>query len=287
MWLLGKAKRSSQMILSLDVGNSQIYGAVFDGPRVLFQFRKSTHHGSSSDEIGLFLRSVLREQGIREGDVEQVAFCSVVPDINHTLGSAIVKYFGMAPFQLKAGVKTGLKIKYRNPLEVGADRIANAIGALHRYSGKNLIIIDFGTATTFCAVTEKHEYLGGLIIPGLRLSMEALESKTAQLPKVPIVASEEIIGRSTIESIQGGLYFSHLAAVTWISEKIAREAFGKEKAFIIGTGGFSRLFENAGVFDALVPDLVHQGIFQALEMNRPQSLMRKRGAQNATHNAEV
>jgi type III pantothenate kinase len=264
----------------------------FDQGKSLFQFRKSTHHGTSSDEIGLFLRSILREHGINEQDIRQVAFCSVVPDVNHTLGSAIVKYFSLTPFQLKAGVKTGLQIKYRNPLEVGADRIANAIGALHRYPGKNLIIIDTGTATTFCAVTAEREYLGGLIVPGLRLAMEALESKTAQLPKVPIVACKDLVGRSTIESIQSGLYFSHLAAIQGISERIQKTAFDGDEVFIIGTGGFSRLFESEGVFNALVPDLVHVGIFQALEMNMAtlqdaKKDLKKGRAKHATHNAEV
>jgi type III pantothenate kinase len=257
------------MILTLDVGNSQIYGAVYDGDRPRFQFRKSTHHGNSSDEIGLFLRAVLREQGIKETEITQAAFCSVVPDMNHTIGSAVLKYFSLMPFQLKAGVKTGLKIKYRNPIEVGADRIANAIGAIHRFPNKNLIIIDTGTATTFCAITKNREYLGGLIIPGLRLAMEALELKTAQLPKVPIVQCEEIIGRSTIESIQSGLYFSHLAAISWISAKIKETEFSNQDTMVIGTGGVSRIFESEDVFDELIPDLVHSGLFLALQMNIP------------------
>ncbi len=257
------------MILTLDVGNSQIYGAVYDEDRPRFQFRKSTHHGNSSDEIGLFLRAVLREQGIEVTDITQAAFCSVVPDMNHSIGSAILKYFSLMPFQLKAGVKTGLKIKYRNPVEVGADRIANAIGAIARYPNKNLIIVDTGTATTFCAISKDRDYLGGLIIPGLRLAMEALEQKTAQLPKVPIVQCEEIIGRSTIESIQSGLYFSHLTSISGISAKIKKSVFKDQDTMIIGTGGVSRIFESEGVFDELIPDLVHSGLFLALQMNVP------------------
>jgi type III pantothenate kinase len=175
--------------------------------------------------------------------------------------------FDLNPFVLQAGTKTGLKIRYRNPLEVGADRIANAIAATRMFPQQNLIVVDYGTATTFCAITADRDYLGGLILPGFRISMEALESRTAKLPSVELLAPEELIGKSTVESIQSGLYFSNLYAVRGITEQIKKEYFGGKPALVLGTGGFSRMFENDKVFDSLIPELVLLGLREALKMN--------------------
>jgi len=255
------------MILALDVGNSQIYGGVFEKDKMLLSFRRTSKTGSSSDEFGVFLRSVLRENGMDPAQVKQITLCSVVPDVIYSLKGACKKYFNLNPFILQAGVKTGLKIKYRNPLEVGADRIANSIAATHLYPGKNLLIVDLGTATTFCAVSREKDYLGGSIVAGLRLSMEALEAKTSKLPTVEIVELNEALGRSTIESIQSGLYFGHIGTIKEISERISREAFGGDKPFVIGTGGFAHLFEKEGIFDVVLPDLVLKGLLYSLKMN--------------------
>ena len=149
------------MILTLDVGNSQIFGGVFEDGELTLRFRRAAQPSLSSDELGLFLRRVLRENGSDPSNVERIALCSVVPELIYSLRSCCRKYFGLDPFIVQAGVKTGLKIRYRNPLEVGPDRIANAIGALHLYPGRNLIIVDFGTATTFDVVRATRDYLGG------------------------------------------------------------------------------------------------------------------------------
>lgn len=255
------------MLLTLDVGNSHIYGGVFDGEHLEFTFRKSSQDSASSDELGLFFRAVIRENGGDPAQVSQVALCSVVPDLQYSLTNACRKYFRAIPFILQAGVKTGLKIRYRNPVEVGADRIANAIGATTLYPGKNLILVDQGTATTFCVVTRERDYQGGIILPGLRIQMEALESGTAKLPKVEIRAPSEVVGRSTVESIQSGLFFGQLAAMEGLITRIKRESFPHEEVQVIGTGGFSRLFEKSGVFDAIQPDLVLHGLKVAHEMN--------------------
>ena len=148
------------MILCLDVGNSQIYGGVFSDGKLLLRFRRNSRTGASSDEIGIFLRSVLRENDLEPKSVTQIALCTVVPEVLHSLRNACTKYFNLTPFNLQAGVKTGLKIRYKNPLEVGADRIANAIAGMHLYPQQNLMIVDFGTATTFCAISADKEYLG-------------------------------------------------------------------------------------------------------------------------------
>ncbi|MBX2994189.1 MAG: type III pantothenate kinase [Bdellovibrionaceae bacterium] len=255
------------MILALDVGNSQIFGGVFDKDDLKFSFRKTSKAGSSSDETGIFLRNVLRENDIDPSLVKQIAICSVVPDVVHSLRNACKKYFDINPFLLQVGVKTGLKVCYHNPAEVGADRIANAIAATHLFPKKNLVVIDLGTATTFCAISKDREYLGGTIVAGLRLCMEALESKTAKLPTVEIVSRKEALGKGTIESIQSGLFFGHVGTMKEISSKLADECFGGEKPFIIGTGGFAGLFEKSGVFDVVLPDLVLKGLLLAHKLN--------------------
>jgi type III pantothenate kinase len=255
------------MILCLDVGNTQIYGGLFDKDKMILSFRKNSKSGASSDETGIFLRTVIRENGFDPTKIRQIAICSVVPEVIYSLKGACMKYFNINPFNLQAGVKTGLKIKYRNPLEVGADRIANSIAATHLYPGKNLIIVDLGTATTFCAVTKDKDYLGGSIVAGLRLSMEALEMKTAKLPSVEIVSSHEVLGRSTVESLQSGLYYGHLGTMREISSRITRECFQDDKPLVIGTGGFSYLFEKEKIFDEIMPDLVLKGMLIALQYN--------------------
>jgi type III pantothenate kinase len=153
------------MLLCLDVGNTHIHGGLFAGDLLRCQFRKSTHPVGSSDELGVFLRTVLRENDADPAGVARIAICSVVPPAAYSLRSACVKYFRCEPFLLQAGVKTGLRIKYRNPHEVGADRIANAIAATQRHPGRDVIVVDCGTATTFDAVSAAGDYLGGAILP--------------------------------------------------------------------------------------------------------------------------
>ena len=257
------------MILLLDVGNTQIFGGVVKASQpeeIIFSFRKSTNSASSSDEIGLFLKSVLQENKINPDQIKKIGICSVVPGTMHSLKGACQKYFKINPFILQAGVKTGLKIKYRNQLEVGADRIANAIAVAHLYPNKNVVVIDLGTATTFCAVTKDKDYLGGAIVPGLRISMEALESRTAKLPSVEIIKPELACGRSTIESIQSGLYFSHLGAMKEFVTLYQKELFNGELPIVVATGGFSRLFSDAKIFDAEIPNLVLIGLYLAIQM---------------------
>jgi type III pantothenate kinase len=255
------------MILCLDVGNTQIFAGLFDGDKMVLSFRKNSKSGASSDETGIFLRSAIRENGYDPAKVDQIAICSVVPEVIYSLRGACKKYFNISPFILQAGVKTGLKIKYRNPLEVGSDRIANSIAATHLYPNKNVIIVDLGTATTFCALTSDKDYLGGSIIAGLRLCMEALEHNTAKLPSVEIMSMHEALGRSTTESIQSGLYFGHLGGMKEVIEHITKECFQNDRPTVIGTGGFSSLFEKEKIFDFVVPDLVLKGMLIALKHN--------------------
>lgn len=265
------------MLIALDVGNSQIFCGVFDGEELKASFRRTSSIRASSDEFGTFFRVTLRENGVDPASINMAGICSVAPGAVHSLRNCFRKYFGFEPFLLQPGVKTGLKIRYRNPLEVGADKIANAIGAIARFPGRNLIIVDFGTATTLCAVSKEREYLGGVITPGIQISMAALESQTARLPEVEIVRPAGILGRSTIESIQSGLYYGTLAAVRAVAAGIAREHFPGDPPAVVGTGGFGRLFEQEALFDEFVPELPLLGLRQAVEMSRSDPAARGAG----------
>jgi type III pantothenate kinase len=258
------------MLLCVDVGNSQIYAGVFDGDKLKTTFRRTSSVRASSDEYGTFFRATLRENGVAPESIEMAAICSVVPDAVHSLRGGFLKYFGFEAFVLQPGVKTGLKIRYRNPLDVGADKIANAVGALERHPGRNLLIVDFGTATTLCAVSREKEYLGGIITPGIHTAMAVLESKTARLPAVEIVRPAEVLGRSTVESIQSGLYYGTLATVRFLAESLTRDCFASSAPLLIATGGFTSLFRSEVLFDEIVPELSLLGLRRALELNHAQ-----------------
>lgn len=255
------------MILCLDVGNSQMYCGVFEHGELVTQFRRSSSMRSSSDELGVFIRGALRMNNVEHSEISQIVACSVVPDIIYSLRTCCQKYFGIDPLFLRPGIKTGLKIRYKDPKEVGADRIADAMGALKLHPGRNLVVVDFGTATTVCAVTKDADFLGGNIIPGVRLSMDALEAKTAQLPSVEIRPAKSAIGRTTVESIQSGLYWSSVGAVKELVARITAEAFADDPPLVIGTGGFASLFADEELFDEIVPDLILVGLLEALRLN--------------------
>jgi type III pantothenate kinase len=255
------------MKLCLDVGNSHIYGGVYISDKVQLTFRKSSKMGASSDEYGLFFRSVLRENDLNPDQVSNVALCSVVPEVVYTLSAACQKYFATTPFILQAGVKTGLKINYRNPLEVGTDRIANAMAAVAMFPGENLIVVDLGTATTLCAISQDHTYRGGVILPGMRMSMQALDSGTSKLGSVEIKRMDTCLGRTTASSIQSGLYYGNMGALQEVMQRIRMEEFDGRRPKVVATGGFAALFGGTGLFDQVVPDLVLRGLLVALNLN--------------------
>ena len=246
------------MILTLDVGNSTMTGGVFDSDTLILQFRQTTNKNSTSDEIGIFLRSVLRENSLDPDMIEDICCCSVVPPINYSLSSALLKYFGREPLFIQSGIRTGLRLRYANPKEIGADRIAAAIGAAEAFPDENLVDV----------VTREREYLGGAIMAGLKISVQALASGTAKLPSVEIVRPGRICGQSTIEAIQSGIFFGSAGAIKEFCRQYTAQIFGGEKPLVIGTGGFARTFEGYGLFDQIVPELVLLGVKAALEMNR-------------------
>lgn len=255
------------MILTLDIGNSHMHGGIFIKDKLLFQFRKASKTGASSDEYGVFLRSVLRENNIDPKGIKSISLCSVVPEVLYSITACCQKYFSIDPFVLQTGVKTGLQVGYKNPSEVGADRIANAIAVTHIYPNKDVIVIDLGTATTFCAISNTKQYLGGVILPGLKMSMSALASGTSKLGSVEIIEKNITLGKTTTDSIQSGLYYGSLGAMKEIIGNLTSQTFKGTKPYIIGTGGFTSIYRNANIFDEIIPDLVLKGLYIANQLN--------------------
>jgi type III pantothenate kinase len=255
------------MLLCLDVGNTNIVGTLFEGKKIGLRFRYATAQVGTSDQFGLFLRDILSTNGLDHAAVTAVAVSSVVPGVNFSIRHALTTYFPKAAqFTLQASAMPDTAIKSKNPSEVGADLIAGALGAIDAHPHKNLI--DLGTATTLAAVTKKAEFLGCVIMPGIRLAMESLKANTAKLMEVDIAQPTAYLGQSTRECIQNGLYYGHLGAMREIVAGYNRELFADEPAVVVGTGGFSQMFKDQKVFDDIQPDLVSQGIRVAYEKSK-------------------
>lgn len=257
------------MLLCLDVGNTHMLCGVFANKKLILRFRYATPLLGTADQFGIFLINILKYNKLDSLKIKAVAISSVVPNYDYTLRHSFFQYFqGADYFILQPGVKTGLNIRCKNPNEVGADRIANAIGAIAIFPEQALIVVDMGTATTLCAITKDRNYLGGAILPGLRLCMEALKNNTAKLMTVDIEIPSNYMGRTTRESIQSGLYYGHLGALKEIILGFKKEVFHGEVVKVIGTGGFAQLYEETGLFDTLISDLVLQGLRKAYEYSQ-------------------
>ncbi|MGL1930427.1 MAG: type III pantothenate kinase [Desulfotalea sp.] len=255
------------MIVCLEIGNNELFGGVYVDGKITLQFSKDINNSTSADELAIFLRAVIRENGLEPDKVRQFAYCSVVPDFNYTVNSCVRKYFNIDPFSLKPGVKTGLKIKYSNPSELGADRIAAAIGAYTHKPKQNVIIVNFGTATTFDVISKDKTYLGGAILPGMKTAMQSLEEKTAKLPVVEILQTPKSCGKTTVENIQSGLFYGQLGAIKEITARIKEEVFSKDKSIIVATGIFSELYKDYKIFDVIIPSLLLDGVYKANGFN--------------------
>src|SRR3990167_2679372 len=246
------------VLLCLDIGNTHVLGGVVDNDKIILRFRYATPLIGTADQFGVFLIQILQTNDIQRKKINAIAIASVVPSYDYT-----IRHMIMPCFVLRSGVKTGLNIKYKHPNEVGADRIANAIGAITEFPNKNIIIVDMGTATTVCVVTKKRDYIGGAILPGMRLGMEALKTHTEKLMAVDIEIPTTYIGRTTRSSIQTGLYYGQLGGLREIISEFKQEAFCDETVVVIGTGGFSQLFKDKKLFDVILPDLVLYGLSKA------------------------
>ena len=248
------------MLLCLDVGNTHIYGGVFSGDALVQQFRYPSSGPISSDIFGLFVTAFLRENKMDPTAVTAIVMGSVVPSIDYSLRAACRKYFSIIPLEVKAGVKTGLNIRTQQPAKVGADRIATATAATQRYPGEPVIVVDFGTATTVCAISAKRDYLGGAILPGMQTSQQALCQAAAQLMPVSILKPDSALGQTTEANIQAGLYYGQLGAVRTLIQEYRDSIFSGQKPRVIATGGYAYLFEQESLYDDVDSDLVLHGL---------------------------
>ena len=260
------------MLLAFDVGNTNIVLGVFKDGKLIENWRMETENKRSADEYGMVIKQLFDYSGLNAEDVEDVIISTVVPSILFTLQHLSMKYFNKKAIVIEPGIKTGLLIKYDNPKQVGADRIVNAVAAHAKYGGP-LIIIDFGTATTFCAVTKNAEYLGGTIAPGLKISSEALFSMTAQLPKVELEEPGKVICKNTIQSMQSGLVYGHMGIVIYIVDRMKKELMEMsdcgEEPKVIATGGMaSMMAEGVDCIDEVDKMLTLEGLKLIYEKNK-------------------
>ncbi len=226
------------MFLAIDVGNTNIMLGVYREDAIQVYWRLATRRDSTEDELGMVVKNLLHNSRISMSDIDAIAISSVVPPLMYSLDRMSRKYFQVEPLIIGPGVKTGLNILTDNPREVGADRIVNAVAALRLY-GSPLVIVDFGTATTFCALNQNGDYLGGAIAPGIGISMEALFDRAAKLPRVEVIRPPSVIGRETITSMQSGIIYGYVGQVDGIVRRISAELEGEP--FVVATGGFAGL----------------------------------------------
>ena len=256
------------MILTLDIGNTNIKTALFDGSEMVKYWRLSTNITNTSDEYGITIMNLFRHGGVDAKDVEGIVISSVVPTINFTIEHMCLNYFGITPTFIAPGVKTGINIRYENPRELGSDRIANAVAAYDEYGGERpVIFIDFGTATTFGVVDEHGAFLGGAIFPGIKLASGALVSGTAKLPRFALAQPGHVIGRTTLTNLQSGMFYGYVGMVTNLVQQMKKE-LGKD-AVVVATGGMAVLIaEEAKVIDKLDGLLTLKGLRLIYERNR-------------------
>lgn len=225
------------MILVCDVGNTNIVLGVYDGKEIVKDWRISTDRNKTSDEYGVLIKQLFEYESLSLDIIEAVIISSVVPTIIHELESMTKRYFKKEAIIIGPGIKTGMNIKYDNPKEVGADRIVNAVAAYEKFGGP-LIIVDFGTATTFCSISEEGDYIGGVISPGVTISSEALFQKASKLPRVELAKPEKVLNKNTISSMQAGIIYGYVGLVDYIVEKMEEELGVKPKE-VIATGGLA------------------------------------------------
>jgi type III pantothenate kinase len=232
------------MLLAIDVGNTNVTLALFEGERLVADWRVTSHRERTADEMAIEVRQLFELRGLELDIVDGVVISSVVPNLNPALLEASRRYLDCEPVMVGPGVKTSVRIRYDNPKDVGADRIANALAAYTRYGGP-VVVIDFGTAVTYDAINAEGDYLGGAISPGVQISLDALVSHTAMLRRVEPIAPDSVIGRNTVASIQSGLVWGFVAQVEGMVARMVAELGGTAK--VVATGGQA----------ALVADLTH------------------------------
>jgi len=254
------------MLLAVDIGNTNVAVGIFQDERLIEHWKVRSDAERTSDEYNVILRGLLRSSPRDDIEINGAIVCSVVPPLTPVFQELCLNMFRIKPLTVGPGLKTGMPILYENPLEVGADRVASAVAALEKYGGP-CIVVDFGTATTFDALSAQGEYLGGAIAPGVRISAEALYAKTAKLPRIEILKPERAIGRTTVTSMQSGLFYGYIGLVSLLIQKILEELGGE--AVVVATGGFASLVHreivSIGFYE---PDLVLDGLRILYHRNR-------------------
>ncbi len=255
------------MILVIDVGNTNITFGVFDGEELKSSFRMMTGTAHTSDEYGIDLLSMLKFNGVEKEMIEGVIIASVVPKIMHSLVNAIVKYLGKKPYIVGPGIKTGIKLTIDNPKEAGPDLIVGAVAACEIY-GAPVLVVDYGTATTYVPINEKKEFYAGVVSPGIRISAKALWEDTASLPEIEIKKPSTILARETISSMQAGLIYGQIGQSKYIINEI-KKASGCPDMKVVATGGLGRLIsEETEEIDIYDPILLLRGLQIIYEKNR-------------------
>ncbi len=249
------------MLMMIDVGNTNIVFGFHSGKKILDSWRISTNADRTVDDLGLNILQFMSIKGFKTEDVQDIIISSVVPPIMFTLERALKKYIGKKPIIIDPKMDLGLKIKYDNPSEVGADRIVNAM-AVRKIYGTPAIIVDIGTATTFCALDAYGDYLGGAILPGIKISLDALFNKAAKLPRIEISEPSSVIGKNTVSSMQSGIYYGYAGSVSYIIKKMKSELSSDGKKIkVVATGGLAHLIaEESGCIDIIDRNITLEGL---------------------------
>lgn len=255
------------MIFVLDVGNTNTVLGVFDNDRLTYQWRIATDRHKTEDEFAMLIKSLFEDENLTFSQIKGVIISSVVPPIMYALERMSHKYFKREPLIIGSeSVDAGLAMSYPNPNEIGADRIVNAVGAIKEY-GAPLVIIDFGTATTYCYVNEDEQYVGGAIAPGVNISTEALYAKAAKLPRIELRAPNHVVGNTTIEAMQSGIFYGYVGQVDEVVTRMKNQA--SSTPTVIATGGLASLFEEESkTITKVDPFLTLKGLYEIYLRNK-------------------
>lgn len=257
------------MLLVIDVGNTNITLGVFEGEQVKATFRMTAKKPRTSDEYGIQFCALLEHRDFDIHTIDSVIVSSVVPDIMHSLGSAIIKYFHVTPMIMSSNLEIGLKVNTENPKEIGPDRLVDAVAAYEKYGGP-VIVVDYGTATTYDVVSEDGIFEGGVISPGIRTSARALWGGAAMLPEIEIKKPKTILAKETVSSMQGGLVFGYIGQTEYIVKKLKESGF--ENAKVVATGGLGNiLVSETDAIDIYDPMLTLEGLRMIYEKNKGQN----------------
>lgn len=255
------------MLLAVDVGNTNITFGVLKGEKIVTTFRMMSQTAHTSDEYGNNLIAMLRNNGIDRKEIEGIIIASVVPNVMHALVNSMIKYLGKHPYIVGPGIKTGIKIVTKNPAEVGPDLVVGAVAGYEQYGGP-VMVVDFGTATTYVIVNEKGEFTTGVVSPGIRISAKALWEDTAKLPEIEIKKPASILAQETISSMQAGLVYGQIGQTKYIINEMKRES-GLTDMKVVATGGLGRMIsEEVEEIDYYDPNLIINGLRIIYEKNR-------------------